>query len=126
MVLMMVSWPTTLFGQTNTEICEEPSRCRTAAQVNAVADTLCRRARAKELAFDELRTEADKLLVSQAQCNGALSEYRGIDQARIQALVQLEQVREERDERVSKYWVVGGIVAGAVLGGGVALLANAL
>lgn len=122
---MMFSWPTTLFGQTNTEICEEPSRCRTPAEVNAVADTLCRRARAKELAYDQLRTEADKLVVSQAQCTGALAEYRGIDQARVQALIALDAERAKLNTRVSKYWVVGGLVAGAILGGGVALVAQA-
>lgn len=89
-----------------------------------MADVLCRRARAKEVQYDALREEANRLVVAGARCEGAMGEYRNIDQARMTALSELVLVKQERDSRVHKLWVVGGVVAGLALGGTVGYLVS--
>lgn len=86
----------------------------TAAEFNAAVDYLCDRARAKEVQFDALRTEADRLSALASECNGGLAESRlQLELAKKEA----DRLRDERDRLWSTWAVVGSGVAGVVAGG---------
>jgi len=88
----------------------------TQSEFNAAVDHMCSRARAKEVQFDELRTETSRLLIAGAECSGALSESR-LQLATVQA--DLIRVRSDRDRRWST-WAVIGVAVGGLVAGGVA------
>lgn len=111
---MTLTWPMTSIGQTNTEVCEAPRRCRSADEVNAVAQALCARARVKETLYDQLRQEADGLMLDVARCEGA-TELLEAQQTRLRN--ELAQLQAKHDQRVGKWWVVAAASIGAVIGG---------
>jgi hypothetical protein len=93
----------------------------TAAEFNAAVDHMCARARAKELAYDRLRIEADRLAIQGAECTGALAESR----IQIVALhKKADLLRLERDRRWSTWVVVVVAATGFVAGGAVVLIAK--
>ncbi len=56
--------------------CQPPRRCRSAEEVNNVADALCARARAKEARYDDVVTEAAKQRRNAEGCERAFREVQ--------------------------------------------------
>jgi ferric-dicitrate binding protein FerR (iron transport regulator) len=109
LVLTLTTWPTWSHSQT---VCEAPNKCATGAQINAAADVLCRRARAKETEFDGLRRQLDENSAAWERCRGALQTT---DAQRMALTQELEAAKHELSERWP-WW--SGVVVGAVLGAG--------
>jgi CHASE3 domain sensor protein len=88
--------------------------------VNDVTDALCARTRAKEAAFDVVRSQADGLLLNAARCEGRAAE---LDAQRIASQAALDSARVES---AGRYRLITVIVVGIVallVGGGVGALA---
>ena len=81
--------------------------------MNDVTDALCARARAKEAAFDVVRSQADGLLLNAARCEGRSAE---LDAQRLELVRQLAIAERENESRLHKVWVAVGVVAGLALG----------
>ncbi len=85
--------------------------------MNATADALCSRARSKELLYDDLRKEADGLLLDLARCEGGVDQLQKQESINQSLMRQLAQTEVERDSRFARIWVVVALVTGFTLGG---------
>ena len=117
LILSLLLWPTTSPGQT---LCESPNRCLSAERVNDVTDALCARARAKEAAFDVVRSQADGLLLNAARCEGRAAE---LDAQRIALQAALDVARADSAGRYRLLTVVVVGIVALLVGGGVGALA---
>jgi len=109
--------------------CEaQETRCLTAPELNEVTDYLCSRARQKETQYDKLRLVTDNYLVRAVSTEARLQEYQSNDLRRVELERELAVVRKEKDDRISKIWVVvyvaGALVLGGVVGYGAAYLSR--
>jgi len=101
------------------ECAAQETRCLTATELNDVTDYLCARARAKEVQYDQLRSASNDYLIRAVSAEAKLEEYQGIDFRRVELERELAVTQKEKDDRVSKIWVVV-YVAGALIVGGAA------